>query len=235
MTLKALLFDKDGTLFHFGATWNTWMMRTIDDFAQGDGAMAARIAQEAGFDLNTQEFLPHSEVIAGTAEDAARALQRGLPHLSLAQLVEFVVTSAAQAPLAPATDLPLLLGDLSKRGLKLGVMTNDSEQVARSNLETAGITRYFDFIAGYDSGYGMKPDPDPLLAFARAVEIAPAQVAMVGDSTHDLRAARAAGMVSIAVLTGVAKTPELAPWADVILSDIGHLPGFLDAQEPSSS
>jgi phosphoglycolate phosphatase len=51
---------------------------------------------------------------------------------------------------------------------------------------------------------------------------------MVGDSRHDLQAGRAAGMRTVAVLTGIATSPDLRDLADVILPDIGHLPGWLD-------
>jgi phosphoglycolate phosphatase len=50
---------------------------------------------------------------------------------------------------------------------------------------------------------------------------------MVGDSTHDLDAGRAAGMATVGVLTGLAGAADLAPHADAILPDIGALPGWL--------
>ena len=50
-----------------------------------------------------------------------------------------------------------------------------------------------------------------LLAFADAVGIAPARIVMVGDSTHDLHAGRAAGMQTVGVLTGLAGAETLAP------------------------
>ena len=85
----------------------------------------------------------------------------------------------------------------------------------------------FAFVAGYDSGHGAKPAPGQCLAFARATGLAPAQVAMVGDSRHDLAAGRAAGMRTVAVLTGPARDDDLRPFADVVLPDIGHLPDWL--------
>ena len=50
---------------------------------------------------------------------------------------------------------------------------------------------------------------------------------MVGDSRHDLIAGRAAGMQTVGVLTGMAELADLAPFADVVLPDIGHLPLWL--------
>ena len=55
---------------------------------------------------------------------------------------------------------------------------------------------------------------------------------MVGDSTHDLSAGRAAGMRTVGVLTGVAQAEVLEPFADVILPSIADLPAWLDSLSP---
>ena len=52
-------------------------------------------------------------------------------------------------------------------------------------------------------------------------------MALVGDSTHDLHAARAAGAVAIAVLTGPAPRHELEPHADYVVDTIAELPAYL--------
>jgi phosphoglycolate phosphatase len=67
-----------------------------------------------------------------------------------------------------------------------------------------------------------------LLAFSEKAGIAPDAVVMVGDSRHDLSAARAAGMVPVGVLTGAAGAADLADLAEVVLPDIGHLADWLD-------
>ena len=67
-----------------------------------------------------------------------------------------------------------------------------------------------------------------LLAFARAFDLDPRRVAMVGDSLHDLSAGRAAGMRTVGVLTGPARRADLAPLADVVLENIGDLPAWLE-------
>jgi phosphoglycolate phosphatase len=122
-----------------------------------------------------------------------------------------------------------VLGALRGRGLRLGVATNDSEGPARAHLAQAGVADLFDFVAGFDSGWGGKPAPGQLAAFAAHTGILPTRIAMVGDSRHDLMAGRAAGMRTVAVLTGIAEAPELSPLADAVLPDIGHLAGWLDS------
>ena len=229
MNLQGIIFDKDGTLFDFGATWNTWAMDLIAELAEGNAETARRIAAETDFDLTTGAFRPTSPIIAGTGREAAERVARALPDRSLDDLETLMNERAAQAPQQPPTDLAPLLDDLAGRGLRLGVMTNDSEYAARAHLDAAQVLDRFHWIAGFDSGHGAKPAPTPLLAFATHQGVDPAHVAMVGDSTHDLVAGRAAGMVTIAVLTGMAGPAELAPYADAVLPHIGHLPDWLGA------
>lgn len=229
MPVKGIIFDKDGTLFDFRATWDVWALGVITDLSNGDAALASRIATAARFDLATGRFQPESPIIAGTNRQAAEAIGAALPDRSIPSIETFLSARAAIAPLAPAVPLGALLQDLQRRGLALGVMTNDTEAGAMAHLEAADITGFFDFIAGFDSGYGAKPDAAPLLAFCTRTGLDPADVVMVGDSRHDLIAGRAAGMQTVGVLTGTASPQDLVPLADAVFPNIGHLPGWLDA------
>lgn len=224
--IKGLLFDKDGTLFDFHATWGSWTAGFIRDMA-GFGADPARLSAAMGFDLETQSFDPESAVIAGTPDDTIDAVMAALPELGRDQVSRHIIESSAAAPLAEAVPLAPFLDDLLARGLILGVATNDAEDVAESHLNAAGVRDRFAFVAGYDSGHGAKPAPGMQRAFLAQSGLAPAQVAMVGDSTHDLISGQRAGMITIGVLTGTAPRPVLTPHATVVLDDIGQIPAWL--------
>lgn len=224
--IDGLLFDKDGTLFDFRVSWGAWARGFLTQIAQ-DAAHARRLGRAIGYDLESGSFAPDSPVIAATASDIAAALAAELPGVTVAELTERIDASAGMAPMSEAVPLRPLLSALRERGLRLGVATNDSEAPARQHLANHGITDCFDFIAGYDSGHGAKPGPGMCLAFVREQRLDPSRVAMVGDSRHDLEAGRAAGMRTVAVLTGIAKREELEPHADVVLPDIGAIPGWL--------
>lgn len=227
MTISAILFDKDGTLFHFGATWEAWASAFLVRVAEGNNARAIRLGDVIGFDLIAGRFRPDSVVIAGTPAEVADTLAPHLPHLSRNAVIDMLNEEAEMAPQAEAVPLLAYLQGLRARGMRLGVATNDAESPARAHLNAAGVAGCFDFVAGSDSGHGAKPAPGQLLAFARAVGVPPAHVAMVGDSTHDLIAGRSVGMTTVGVLTGMAGVEELDPFADVVLPDIGHLPRWL--------
>lgn len=229
MPVDALLFDKDGTLFDFADTWNDWGADLIRDLSRGQDHVAQNLARVLSYDLDSREFNPDSIAVACSNAEIAAAMAPCIDHMDLAELEQVLATSASSANLSEAVPLVAFLDDLLARGKVLGVMTNDAEFSARSQLQQAGVLDHFAFVAGFDSGHGAKPDPDPLLAFCAAVGVDPARTAMVGDSRHDLEAGSAAGMRRIGVLTGLALQHELAPLADVVLPDIGHIPAWLDS------
>jgi phosphoglycolate phosphatase len=228
--IRAVVFDKDGTLFDFQRTWSQWTADLLAILAGADAQMAALLGRSVGFDLATLRFEPDSPVIAATPPDIARALLPHLPGRGLEELVDQMNALAAQARQAEVVPLRPLLEGLRDGGITLGLATNDGEAPARAHLSAAGIADLFDFVAGCDSGYGAKPAPGQLAAFVAHSGIPAAASVMVGDSVHDLHAGRAAGMRTVGVLTGLASGATLSPHADCVLPDIGGLPGWIAAQ-----
>jgi phosphoglycolate phosphatase len=225
--IDGIVFDKDGTLFDFRISWGRWAAGFLTALAR-DTDHATQMGAAIGYDLRSGAFSPDSPVIAATAADIAAMLQPLMPNTSVALLTNLIDEAAAGAEMFEAVPLRPLLGELKRRDLRLGVATNDSEAPARAHLDAHAIAELFDFIAGSDSGFGAKPGPGMCLAFAHHLALDPARVVMVGDSRHDLEAGRAAGMRTVAVLTGIAVATDLAPHADAVLQDIGALPQWLD-------
>ena len=228
LPVDAIVFDKDGTLFDFAATWEAWAHAFLLRATGQDEGRAQEVGRHIGFDFATSRFEPDSVAIASTVAEVAAALAPHIPEYTTGALLDMINEEAASAPQTEAVPLRPLLDGLRDRGLRLGLATNDSEGPARAHLAAAGVLDRFDFVAGFDSGHGAKPGPGQLLAFAGRIGIAPERVAMVGDSRHDLIAGRAAGMVTLAVLTGMAPAAVLAPLSDAVLPDIGHIPGWLE-------
>jgi phosphoglycolate phosphatase len=227
--IRGVLLDKDGTLFDFGATWRGMAEEVLRALAPDDPALQVRMGAAVGFDMVTGAFAPGSPLVAGATREVAEILAAMAPGLTPAQLEAAANASAERASPAPAApDLPGLLDGLRAEGRHLGVATHDAESSARKHLEAVGALDRFAFIAGYDSGHGLKPGPGMVLAFAECVGVEPEGLAMVGDSVHDLAAAQAAGAaLAIGVLTGPADEADLAPFADVVLPSIAALPGWL--------
>ena len=230
MPVTGLIFDKDGTLFDLQATWSGWVAGLARELADDDAALRARIEVALGYDAAAGRLAPDSVVVAETPDRIADALLEALPQQTDRRwLVDKLDTSAAAVPQVQAAPLLPLLDELRARGLVLACVTNDAEEVARVHLREAGVETRFDLILGYDSGHGQKPDPAPMRAVAALCGLAPADIVVIGDNLHDTEAGRAAGMRTVAVLTGALPAEVLAPGADAVLPDIGHLPAWLDA------
>lgn len=225
--VQGVLFDKDGTLFDFNATWGAVTRILLETETAQVPDRLGPLADALGYDLATGLFRKDSLVIAGTADEVVAATLPFVPETSPEALIARFSAVTSAAPQVEVTPLVAFVAQLKAAGLKIGVATNDAESPARAHLAQAHIEGEFDFIAGYDSGYGGKPAPGQLLAFCDVVDVPPKACVMVGDSTHDLHAGAAAGMTTVAVLTGVAEAPELAPYADVVLPSIADLPEWL--------
>jgi phosphoglycolate phosphatase len=229
--IRAVLFDKDGTLVDFQRTWAPAVDAVMRHLAGGNRAAYERLAAASRFLEAEQRFLPDSPLIAEPTSVYgglwAAALGRPASTEFIAE-IDRLVCEATTLHLAAIGDPKELLMNLAARGYRLGMFTNDAEITARTHAGKLGVDQVLTFIAGYDSGFGAKPEPGPVLAFARATAVAPSGIAVVGDTVSDLAAAHAANAIAIGVLTGLAPAQLLAGNADALLNAAADLPAWLD-------
>lgn len=94
------------------------------------------------------------------------------------------------------------LRGLQQAGLKLVCLTNKPLAFARSLLKMKGLDGFFSEVYGGDSFERKKPDPLPLLKACEFLGTLPARTLMIGDSSNDAKAARAAGCKVLLVTYG---------------------------------
>lgn len=94
------------------------------------------------------------------------------------------------------------LRKLQESGVKLVCLTNKPLAFARSLLKLKGLDGFFSEVFGGDSFERKKPDPLPLLKACEFLGTLPARTLMIGDSSNDARAARAAGCPVLLVTYG---------------------------------
>lgn len=231
--LKGLLFDKDGTLIDFFATWMPAYCLAADRiaFAAGLPSHADRLLLAGGYDRAADRLTPDSLLAGGTNEELIAvwraALGRHAPH-DLERLVLEIFAEFSEGDVTPTADLAPLFADLRAAGYVLGMATNDDTHAANWTAERLELVDHLAFIVGADAGHGGKPGPGMALAFCEATGLHPSQVAIIGDSAADSGMARSAGLgAAIGVCTGAAPAAALAPHFDVVIASVADLPALL--------
>jgi phosphoglycolate phosphatase len=229
--IKGILFDKDGTLVDFEATWFAIGDAMALKAADGDRDKADRLMTAAGYDFEARRFKADSVFASGTNADVVALWYPDAPGDERRAIVAAFDSVAATEGALKSVPLPRskeAVASLHAAGLRLGVATNDSTGGAEKTLLALGIAQMFDAAYGYDAVANPKPAPDTIIAFADLTGLKPSEIAMVGDNRYDLEMARAAGAgLAIGVLSGTGTRETLEPMADVVLDSIAHLPAFL--------
>ncbi|MBT6094630.1 MAG: HAD family hydrolase [Rhodospirillaceae bacterium] len=231
MAIGGILFDKDGTLLDFNATWVPINRAAARLVAGGDDNLAADLLRAGGQDDKACKVAPGSLLAASNTQEIAACWAELAPNHGIDDLVGVMdaLFQREGARHAVAVDgLEPTIKRLNQRGLKLGIATSDSREGALATLSPFGILEYFDFIAGYDSGFGTKPGPGMVLGFAEATNLKPDEILVIGDNHHDLEMGRNAGAgMLVGVLTGTSGREHLSDLADHIVDSITELEHLL--------
>lgn len=113
-----------------------------------------------------------------------------------------------------------MLDELARLGIRLAVVTNKREPMARKLFDELGLTDRFATIIGAGT-YPLKPAPDALHAMVK--HCGGGRAAFVGDTTFDTGAARAAGLPSVAVSFGFLDAEPHALGADAVIDHYDEL------------
>ena len=112
-------------------------------------------------------------------------------------------------------DMVEVLTSLSSAGRIMGVVTTKMRSVSEELLAQTGIDSYFQVVVGSEDVQKWKPNPEPLFLAAKKLSVSPIDCIYIGDSVHDAKAAKSAGMEFIGVLTGTGKREELEKFGKV--------------------
>lgn len=232
MKYRGIVFDKDGTLLDFNKTWLPIYRHAAQEFAAGDRQLAERLLTRHGYAAAQGRFTGGSLLAAGNNRQIAEAWAIEIGETDRVTAISRrlnEIFSDLGAQHATAVDgLADTLRRLKQAGHKLGVATADSHQGIVNTLQSFDVLQQFDFLAGYDSGHGQKPEAGMVLAFCNAMGFAADRVVVVGDNRHDIEMGRSAGAgLCVGVLTGTSTRDDLRDIADIVCDDIGSLPAML--------
>jgi len=115
----------------------------------------------------------------------------------------------------------------------MAIVSARDEKSTMRFLTQFDLTKYFDVIVTGLSTPHTKPYPDPILLAAQKMGVSPSECLMIGDTTVDMRAGKAAGTQTLGVLCGFGEEDELRQLgADLILKSTSDLPVLFGEKAP---
>ena len=237
MSIKGILFDKDGTLIDFFEVWGRHVGRVVErilEFYHLKGRADLKLAILERLGVHGIVVDPEGDLAwkpyGLIAEDIAEILDEALGrHVSIPELKQQLIDifydeiSASISDYPVFTDMKKLVGKLEKMGIKIGLATTDEFKSTRLCMERMGIDKDITFYGTADRGLPEKPDGALIHRAAEKWGIKDEEIAMVGDTPNDMRFAHNGRGIGIAVLSGLGKREDLQPLADYVIDSVDDL------------
>ena len=195
-TLKAAIVDLDGTMVDTLGDFDVALNRALADL---DLPPATRALVEHSVGKGSEHLIRtvlfHQLALTVTQGQGPLCQGRSVENLYepawLRYQHHYLTINGNFAAVYPGVVEGLQM--LQDQGMALACLTNKPLSFAKPLLQAKGLDHFFSHVFGGDSFERKKPDPLPLLKTCEALGTLPAQTLMVGDSSNDAQAARAAG------------------------------------------
>lgn len=195
MELEAVMFDLDGTLIDSVPAY----FKILDIILTR--LQLPPVGKEAVSELIKGGDEAVDNIIPPELKDRKEELRRDIHSIAREISPEIF---RAEVKLIPG--VPEIMNGLSAREIPIGVVTSShvrSLEIKLLPLKRAGVDRLIDVIITIEDTVERKPAPGPLSECARRMGVSREKSVYIGDSYVDLRAGKAAGMMTIGVLTGM--------------------------------
>lgn len=207
--MKAIIFDKDGTLLDFDPFWLNLSQAAVSALAVHLGAEDYADALKRAIGVYGDHTMDNTIIRKGTWTEMAEAFNTvlgtaGLPARTNGQEVEaFFIAAVGAGRVQPTCDgLAEVLTRLRERGLLLFVVTTDGPVVTAHCLKELGILDFFTEVISDDGHIPPKPDGAAIFYLTEKYRLSPEEICMVGDTDTDARFAQNGGISFIHVGTG---------------------------------
>ena len=233
LEIKAILFDKDGTLTNIDNLWIEPTEMVIRKILKQHIKENSPISIEQMIELLgivRGEIVPNSVIASGTVEDMLDEIGKYFP-IDKTALYDEVLQDFRNYLLAhpdmivPIGDVAFLISELKHNGIKVGVVTNDSYIPTKTIFEILKVWHLFDFVATPDE-YPAKPVADSLIGASKQLRVPLNEIFYVGDSFLDMAYAKHCGG-GIAVLTSGSDVHTMKEQSVLVLDSVEQLLDFV--------
>ena len=234
---QAIIFDKDGTLIDFDAMWGGWVIYLAEQLQSVSGLdVRNTLCAAIGYDQLNKKVLAHGRMAASPMAQLYQLTievmqSQGLSESAAKRVVEEGWSIPDPVMMAKQfTDTRALFNSLHKQNIRVAIATSDDRAPTQAMIEAFDIEEFITTMVCADDGIPAKPEPDMVLTICKRMNVDPAKAMVVGDTTADLKMARAAGAgLAVGVLSGVSSARDLIPYADVLIESVAELHAYAEA------
>ena len=191
-TIKAIIWDLDGTLIHFKI-----------DFIRARRE-AIKILKKYGVPKN---LLTVKGSILENVSKSRDYFQSNNTYESqkITQIINEVdgeinkIEYEAALQASHIDGIEEVLEFVERKNLKQAIFTFNTHRNAEISLQKVKLMKFFELIIGRDNVENMKPHPDHLLSICKSLDVLPSEIIVIGDSSRDIEAALNVGAKSIAI------------------------------------
>lgn len=221
MSVKAVIFDLDGTLVGFNLDYRA-LRAEVRGYLLKVGVPASVLSLQE----NIFEMLKKTEIFVRNSGKSAE---------EMAVIRSEALGIAEKYELEAAMSTGLLSGAvetlkaLKRMGLKIGLCTINSEKSASYILQRFKIAEFFDVTVTRNMVSQVKPHPEHLQVVLKALSVAPEESVVVGDSSVDMQCARELKAIAVGLPTGISTVQQLtSQGANYIITSITDLPVLIE-------
>jgi phosphoglycolate phosphatase-like HAD superfamily hydrolase len=215
--IEAAIFDLDGTLIDTVEIYFSILYSALERLGLPLVSRAAVLEAAEDGEFNWQGVLPVEKM--SRKEETLKDLRAIIDEISPGLFRE-------RATLIPRADHALRI--LCGAGAKIGLVTSTRRKHLEAKLlpmKRAGVEILLDAVVTADEVFRKKPAPEPLLVCAEKLGVSAVNSIYIGDMRADMMAGRAAGMMTIGVLTGFDDYDRLKKEnPDMIIDSVAELP-----------
>lgn len=217
--IKAILFDKDGTLLKFSDIWVDSIVKYLSkkNLNHDD---KKKLFKKIGVKENN-EVEENSILSSETVEDLALIFSEFMDESQEEIykdiddfLLEFLKENKSE--IKETCDLKSLFTDLKNRGIIIGLFTSDNYRQAKYSMEYLNLDSFIDFYASADL-YEKKPATESLEIFKKKYSLRDQEIIIVGDSKVDMIFGK--DTLKLGVLCGTGSREMLERYTENIAED----------------
>ncbi len=217
--IKAILFDKDGTLLKFSDIWVDSIVKYLSKKNLNQDAKK-KLFKKIGVKENN-EVEENSILSSETVEDLALIFSEFMdesPEEIYKDIDDFLLEFLKEnnREIKETCDLKSLFTDLKNRGIIIGLFTSDNYRQAKYSMEYLNLDSFIDFYAAADL-YEKKPSIESLEIFKKKYSLRDQEIIIVGDSKVDMIFGK--DTLKLGVLCGTGSREMLERYTENIAED----------------